>query len=152
MLILLFFIFVALYILASLFIDECEHDVFKCITQMCTVVGTAITILVFIGVCATYSETLVIDDIIAMYTEENENIESQIDVIVREYMNYERNSFTELKGDSSITLVSLYPELKTDELVKTQINTYQANNEKLKELKEKKIKANIYSWWLFFGN
>ena len=86
-----------------------------------------------------------------MYTEENTKIEEQIDAIVKEYMEYEGETFSELKGDSSMILVSLYPDLKSDELVKTQISTYQANNKKIKELKETKINAKIYKWWLYFG-
>ena len=151
MLILLFVIFVALFILASVFIDEYDHDFFRFITQICTVIGAAITVIAFICVAYDFSKTMVIDDMIAMYTEENQNIESQIDVIVGEYMDYESGTFAELKGDSSITLVSLYPELKSDELVQTQIATYQANNAKLQELKEAKISTRVYKWWLYFG-
>ena len=151
MLILLLVVFVALFILGSIFIDDYDHETFRFITQLCTVVGAVITVIDFACVAYDFSKTMVIDDMIAMYTEENQNIESQIDVIVGEYMDYESGTFAELKGDSSITLVSLYPELKSDELVQTQIATYQANNAKLKELKEAKINTRVYKWWLFFG-
>lgn len=53
--------------------------------------------------------------------------------------------------ESSITLVSLYPELKSDELVKKQIAVYQENNKKIINLKEKQIDANVAKWWLYFG-
>lgn len=151
MLILLFVIFVTLFVLASIFINEYDHDIFRFITQACTVIGAAITVIAFVCVAYDFSKTMVIDDMITMYTEENQNIESQIDVIVRKYMDYESGTFTELKNDSSITLVSLYPELKSDELVQTQISTYQVNNAKLKELKEAKINTRVYKWWLYFG-
>ena len=151
MLILLFVIFVALFILGSVFIDECDYGFFRFIVQFCTVIGVAVTVISFACVVCNFSKTVVIDDMIAMYTEENQNIENQIDVVVSKYMDFESGTLTELKGDSAITLVSLYPELKSDELVKTQIATYQANNEKLKELKEQKINARVYKWWLYFG-
>lgn len=151
MLILLFVIFVALFILASVFIDGYHHDFFQFVTQACTVIGAAVSIIAFVIVIVLFSNTMVIDDMIAMYTEENQNIENQIDVIVSKYMEYEGSTFESLKSDSSITLVSLYPELKADELVQTQIATYQSNNAKLKELKEAKINARVYKWWLFFG-
>ena len=93
----------------------------------------------------------VIDDKIQMYTKENEVIETQIETVVAEYMEYESETLKDLKGDSAIALVSLYPELKTDEIVKTQIETYQANNTKIKELKEEKINLSNYKWWLYFG-
>ena len=151
MLILLFVLFVGLYILGSVFIDEYDHDVFRLIVQLFTIVGAIISLISLVGITYDYSETKVIDDMIEMYEEENKNIENQIDIIVKEYMKYENDTFTEFKSDSSITLVSLYPELKSDELVKAQIETYQENNKKLKELKEKKIKASVYKWWLYFG-
>ncbi len=151
MLILLFVIFVVVFILGSVFIDEYYHECLRALVQVFAVAGMACTIIIA-AVCAYgLSEAMVIDDKIAMYTEENQNIENQIDLIVREYMDYESNTFTELKSDSSITLVSLFPELKADELVQAQIATYQENNTKLKELKEIKIDTRIYKWWLYFG-
>lgn len=93
----------------------------------------------------------VIDEQIALYTEENAKIETAIDELVTEYMEFECNTFVELKNDSSITLVSLYPELKSDKLVKVQIETYQENNAKIKRLKEEKLKITTYKWWVYFG-
>lgn len=93
----------------------------------------------------------VIDETIDMYTEENEKIESNINDLVVRYMEYESETLGELKSDSAITLVSLYPELKADELIKTQIETYQANSNYIKRLKEKKIDVTVAKWWLYFG-
>lgn len=116
-----------------------------------TAIGTVICMVSLIVLCVKVSEGRVIDQKIAMYTEENAVIESQINEVVTEYMKYETDTFTGLKEDSAITLVSLYPELKSDELVKTQIATYTANNEKIKSLKESKINQSVYRWWLYFG-
>lgn len=93
----------------------------------------------------------VIDSKIAMYQEENTSIETQMDVLVEKYMDYESETLGDLKGESSITLVSLYPELKADELVKQQVEVYTSNNKTIKELKEKKINLSIWKWWLYFG-
>ena len=93
----------------------------------------------------------VLDDKIAMYIEENQNIEIQMNDLVEQYMNYESGTYGELKGESSITLVSLYPELKADTLVAKQIEVYIDNNAKIKELKEKKIDLSAKKWWLYFG-
>ena len=93
----------------------------------------------------------VIDSKIAMYQEENKAIETQMDVLVDKYMDYESKTLGDLKGNSSITLVSLYPELKSDELVKQQIKVYTDNNDKIKLLKEEKINISIWKWWLYFG-
>lgn len=88
---------------------------------------------------------------IEMYTEENKRIEENINNLVEQYMNYESGIYGELKNESSITLVSLYPELKADSLVTNQIEVYTSNNEQIKELKEKQINISNYKWWLYFG-
>ena len=106
-------------------------------------------ILIFVGCGVVKGRTL--DSKIAMYIEENKNIETEMNALVKQYMNYESGTYGELKGESSITLVSLYPELKADTLVAKQIDIYIANNEKIKELKEKKIDLSVKKWWLYFG-
>lgn len=92
-----------------------------------------------------------LDSKIAMYTEENQKIEEDMNILVEQYMNYESNTYGDLRSESSITLVSLYPELKADTLVEKQIEVYTANNKKIKELKEKLINISNYKWWLYFG-
>ena len=92
-----------------------------------------------------------LDDKIAMYTEENIKIEEKIGTLVKEYMEYESNTYIEIKNESVISLVSLYPELKADELVKKQINIHTDNNLNIKALKEQKINLSKYKFWLYFG-
>lgn len=89
---------------------------------------------------------------ISMYQEENTKIETQIGDLVKNYMDYESDTYKEFKNESSITLVNLYPELKSDELVQKQMNIYLSNNDKIKELKEKEIDTKIGKWLLYFGN
>lgn len=89
---------------------------------------------------------------INMCIEENENIEEDINVLVEQYMNYESDTYGNLKNESSIMLISLYPELKADILIEKQIEVYTSNNAKIKELKEKLINISNYKWWLYFGN
>jgi hypothetical protein len=93
----------------------------------------------------------VIDEKIAMYEEENAKIEEQIATVVEQYQKYETEIFTEVAPESSMTLVTLYPELKSDTLVQSQIDIYVQNNEKIKELRETKISEKVYRWWLYFG-
>ena len=115
------------------------------------IIFPAVCLFFLIGNITKIVDGRIIDDQIALYTEENAKIETAIDELVTEYMEFESNTFIELKNDSSITLVSLYPELKSDELVKAQIETYQANNSEIKRLKEKKLKITTYKWWVYFG-
>lgn len=92
-----------------------------------------------------------IDSKIAMYTESNTKIESQIEVAVKQYQQYEKDIYTELAPESYITLVSMYPELKSDKLLQEQIKVYIDNNKKIISLKEEKINGKVIRWWLYFG-
>ena len=88
---------------------------------------------------------------IVMYTEENAKIEEQMDSLVASYMDYESDTYGELHGENSITLISLYPELKADALVEKQIEVYIENNEKIKMLKNDLLSISNYKWWVYFG-
>lgn len=92
-----------------------------------------------------------IDKKIAMYEEENTKIEQQIADVVTQYQEYEEGIFTEVAPESAMTLVALYPELKSDTLVQSQIEVYVDNNKQIKELKSMSINASIFRWWLYFG-
>lgn len=119
-----------------------------------TISGTIIGIFSLIALvisAVTVSELSVIDDRIAMYQEENTKIEEQVATAVQGFQDHESKVFEEASAESAITLVSLYPELKSDTLVQSQIEIYVENNEKIKELKEQKINGDLYRWWLYFG-
>lgn len=93
----------------------------------------------------------VIDDRIAMYEEENARIEQQVADVVEQYQKYETDIFREVAPESAVTMVSLYPELKSDSLVQAQIEVYTENNKTIRDLRDKQIKGNVYRWWLYFG-
>lgn len=139
---------VLFFILTLVALFKWEDEDITCWFGVAFIVLLVISIIVGIGVVSGRK----IDDKIAMYVEENQNIETQMNALVEQYMNYESGTYGELKGESSITLVSLYPELKADALVTKQIEVYIANNEKIKELKEDKIDLSAKRWWLYFGN
>lgn len=92
-----------------------------------------------------------------MYEEENNNIQNSVSQIVESYKNYEQNTYSEsLKNIDTnntdiIVLTQLYPELKSNEMVNKQIDIYQENNNKIKDLKEERINNEIAKWWLYFG-
>ena len=114
-------------------------------------------IFLFIGVVAavfltiTVANLSVIDDRIAMYQEENAKIEQQIADIVEQYQKYETDIFMDVAPDTAVTLVALYPELKSDILVQSQIEVYTENNKMIKSLRDQQIKGNVSRWWLYFG-
>lgn len=113
---------------------------------LAVIFSTAIILMVEVGNGKT------IDERISMYKEENKKIEDQMDILVSQYMDYESDTFNKLKNENSVTLVNLYPELKSDELIKKQIEIYENNNNKIKKLKEDKIDLKTKKWWLYFGH
>lgn len=115
------------------------------------IVAGIVALIVTIALTICVSDVCVIEEKIAMYQEENAKIEEQINATVEKYKQYEADVFNEVSPDSLITLVALYPELKSDTLVQSQIEVYIANNEKIKSLKEDKITGSVYRWWLYFG-
>ena len=109
-----------------------------------------ISLLILVGLLI---NTRAVDQKIELYVQQNKEIESKVENAVKQYMEHENKTFTELKTDESyITLVSLYPELKSDELIKEEIKLYEKNNKKIISLKEENINKTIYKWWIYFGN
>lgn len=113
--------------------------------------STIVVMIIIAGLISNVFNSSTIEEKIEMYQQENATIESQIEELVENYMEYESRTFEKFKTESSITLVSLYPELKTDTFVQYQITTYTKNNNKIKELKEGLIMRSVYRWWLYFG-
>ena len=90
---------------------------------------------------------------IAMYEEENVRIEEKVANTVTKYMEYEKDIFIEVgPDDDAFTLISLYPELRSDTLVAKEIEVYISNNDKIKELKSEMLRISNYRFWLYFGH
>ena len=151
MIIVIFLVCVAVILLGACFRAGFDCEVAGNITMACGILGSIVSFIALIALLVTVSELTAIQPKIEMYQTENTNIENQIAECVREYQQYETEIFTDVAPDSAITLVSLYPELKSDELVKKQIEVYLANNQKIKELKEQDIMGDVYRWWTYFG-
>lgn len=143
MIILLFFVFIGLTFLCV--IADADELAFL------SIIGALVCLVVAIVLGVRVKGGSVIDEKIAMYQKENTKIENQMDALVSQYMKFETDTYGELKDESAITLVSLYPDLKSDELVKKQIKVYESNNKEIREMKEKKINLKVLKWWLYFG-
>ena len=151
--ILLIFGICILMIIGGFILDEktgVDSDLCFGISGIGMVVGFfALLGLIIVGV--NVKSLSVIDDRIVMYEEENTRIEQQIADVVEQYQKYETDIFREVAPESAVTMVSLYPELKSDSLVQAQIEVYTENNKTIRDLKDKQIKGNVYRWWLYFG-
>lgn len=143
MLLLIFSIFFILSIFLFCKDEDEIGAVFIFLSGICLAAIICVTIPIIKG--------RILDQEIAMYQEENTVIESQIETLVTKYMNYEQETFEKCNAESMMTLVDLYPELKSDTLVSKQIDVYLANNEKIKSLKHTKLSISVYRWWLYFG-
>lgn len=129
---------------------EVDSDICFGISGIGMLVGFFILVgLIIVGV--NVKSLSVIDDRIVMYEEENARIEQQIADVVEQYQKYETDIFREVAPESAVTMVSLYPELKSDSLVQAQIEVYTENNKTIRDLRDKQIKGNVYRWWLYFG-
>lgn len=132
-------------------VHDADHEVLGGVFGF---IGGSVFFVAAIALCLTIKpcvETGTLDDRIAMYQEENSKIEQQIAEVVTQYQEYEKDIFTEVSPDSAMTLVALYPELKSDTLVSSQIEVYVKNNETIKSLKEQQINGRLYRWWVYFG-
>ncbi len=92
-----------------------------------------------------------LDSRIELYQSQNAEIESKVQATVASYLTHERQTYKDLKPDNAIAVVSAYPELHSNELVKKQIEVYEDNNRKILGLKEEKLNQSVYKWWLYFG-
>ena len=96
----------------------------------------------------TYSEIMIIDDKIEFYTEQNEAIQTDIEIIINNYTAHESNVYTDLANPASALIA--YPELNSNTLFTKQIEIYANNMEQLNSLKERKIDFRLLKWWLMF--
>lgn len=155
MIILLFIISITMLIISIIFNkkgNEARKDTADWFTSLILFGFTTITCLfATLGFTASVVKSKYIVEKITMYEQQNKQIEEQIDTVVKQYQEYESDTYIKTSSESSITLVSLYPDLKSDELVKEQIKVYQNNNKKITELKEGQISAKASKWWLYFG-
>lgn len=132
-------------------VTEYEYDIISALSFTGIIVLGIIDVIAIICCVCSYTEGITSKEKIEMYQEENKQIEEQIDTLVKQYMKYEQETYKEFANESSITLVTLFPDLKSDELVKTQLNIYVENTNKIKELKESQINLKIGKWLLYFG-
>lgn len=111
-------------------------------------VGLIITLIVGATKLATQGK---IDEQIAMLTEENVNIETKVTNTVEKYLEHEFNIFDSLQGEDIQTLLVVYPEINSNELVKQEMQVFIENNTKIKELKAQKINLRTWKFLIYFG-
>lgn len=91
-------------------------------------------------------------DKIEMYQEQNEKIEADVATQIENYVQYETKTFTKVDKENALSVVELYPNLKSNTLVQQQIQLHIDNINKINDCKSEQIKAKMAKWWIYFGN
>lgn len=93
-----------------------------------------------------------VDKRIAVLEQRNDEVITQIEPLVKQYLEYELNTFKDLKPSADkIIAIAQYPNLKGNEFVQTQIKIILENQEKITDLKLDKVGLNAYKLWIFMG-
>ena len=124
--------------------DNMDTEYFMTTSIVGLVVLSVITLIPTIAISSesSYKEQITI------YEKENETIKNEIYSLIKEKINSEI-AFNE---DFDITfLIASYPEIKLNDFVQTQINTYIQNKENIKKLKIDIANISTAKWWLYFG-
>nr|DAN59317.1 MAG TPA: hypothetical protein [Caudoviricetes sp.]DAR58091.1 MAG TPA: hypothetical protein [Caudoviricetes sp.] len=149
----LIFVFLLAILIISILIDKKSRYGNDCATYVsaASILGLIIIFMLFVCLLGVVSSGSMIDSKIELYQTQNTEIESKIQATVASYLAHERQTYKDLKPDNAIAVVSAYPELHSNELVKKQIEVYEDNNKKIMNLKEEKLNQSVYKWWLYFG-
>ena len=135
----------------SIFFYSKQEDLDRDLFILVAVPILVIPLLIQVLLIASLISGLNLDSRIELYQSQNAEIESKIQATVASYLAHEKQAYRDLKPDNAIAVVSAYPELHSNELVKKQIEVYEDNNKKILGLKEEKLNQSVYKWWLYFG-
>lgn len=82
----------------------------------------------------------------------NKELENKLYDIVLEYKDYEQDTFKNLTPENASTYIIVnYPELKSNTLVESYMQTIVENKKELQKLELEHIDNQVCKWWLYFG-
>lgn len=113
----------------------------------------AVVLLILLGCLGSYNETkATVDKQILVLEEKNEIVLKQIEPLIEKYLSYENETLSKFKVDvNNLVALSMFPELKGNEFIKSQIDIVIKNQDEITKLKLSKAKLNAYKLWLFMG-
>ncbi len=132
------------------YISEDPAIVLSIVGLVLSIVLTLTSLIIGIVLGVKMTGKTVVDQQIIIYEQENAQLESDIDIIVKAYIEHEGGTFSNFKNESSIVLVQLFPELKSNELIIRQIDIINTNNQEIKTLKSERARFSQIRWWLCF--
>ena len=142
--------FLIIICIVSWLLDQ-ESEGIAGLVYVLSSMGLIVSLVAFAILLISISNGSTIDSKIELYQSQNAEIESKVQATVASYLAHEKQTYKDLKPDNAIAVVSAYPELHSNELVKKQIEVYEDNNKKIMGLKEEKLNQSVYKWWLYFG-
>lgn len=82
---------------------------------------------------------------------QNEIVLTQIEPLVQQALDYESNTYKELKmtPENIVAFSNMYPQLQANAFIQSQINIIVENQKEIKDLKLRIASLNAYHLWLF---
>lgn len=120
-----------------------------------TIGGVTLLIIGLLAFCicwGTYSfNKNTIDSRLSVIEEQNEIILAQVEPVVQKALEFESNTYKELKISSErlIALGNMYPNLKDNTFIQTQLQIIIDNQSIIRDLKLTKAKMNAYRFWIW---
>lgn len=115
------------------------------------IVLTSISIIGLISLWGAYTyDKNTIDSRLKVIEEQNAIILAQVEPVVQKALEYESNTYKELKINSEklIALGNMYPNLKDNAFIQTQLQIIINNQAIIRDLKLTKARMNGYRFWI----
>lgn len=111
--------------------------------------GSLIAILCCWGVYSYRTET--INSQLEVLETQNAIILSQIEPVIQKALDFESNTYKELKvnPENIITISQIYPNLKDNSFIQTQLNVILTNQQQITQLKLNKATLNAFHFWIW---
>lgn len=152
MILLILIVSLIVFFVGRILMKDDDHENLGCGMSVFGGVFSVVALIITIVLISQISCGSVIDEKIALYEETNAKIEEHINDVVTNYKSYENDTYEKFNGSNGTEVVSLYPELKADELIQKQMEIYHENQSNILILKSDKIGLKLVRWWLYFGN
>ena len=131
-----------------------EDGALTIVSIIFTVIATVIIVIICCSTVVSYHTTV---NEIQIVATANQELESDIVSAVETYMEYEGNTFENMKYENidkskMIAFAQTFPELKSSDLIKEQIKTYNENNALIRETKIRLNQTkNSLKYWFFIN-
>jgi hypothetical protein len=111
-----------------------------------------ISIVAILGCWGVYSyRTETINSQLEVLESQNAIILSQIEPVIQKALDFESNTYKELKvnPENIITLSQIYPDLKDNSFIQTQLSVILTNQQQITQLKLNKATLNAFHFWIW---